>query len=265
MRKYLQIIKITFEHIFVYRVNFLLWRLRAFTTIIVLYFLWRALIPEGVSVFGYNQARILTYILGTSIIRSLVLTSRAGGVAGIIARGDLSNFLLLPISFLKYWFARDLGGKIANLFFSIFEISFIFWLLKPPLIIQSDPRIIIFTAVAIIVAMPLYFFISFLLSLIAFWAPENPWAPRFLFGIITGFLAGRLFPLDILPPVLFNFLKLMPFTYLLFFPLDVYLGKLSTLQIVSGLSISVFWLVAFSFLVRVVYQKGLRVYAAWGR
>lgn len=265
MEKYIQVIKVNFQDYFVYRVNFALWRLRAFTQIVVLYFLWRAAIPEGVSIFGYSQAMVLTYILGTSAVSSIVLSSRTAGAAGQIASGDISNFLIKPISYLNYWFVRDMADKALNLFFSIFEISLILWLLKPPLIIQKDPKFVVFACLAVVIAVPLNFLISFLLSLVAFWAPENPWPPRFLFTVIVSFFAGSLFPLDILPPILFNLLKLAPFPYLLFFPLNIYLGKISNLEIFSGILISLFWVVFLFWAVRLVFQKGLRIYAAWGR
>lgn len=265
MRKYYQVLKITFQEYFVYRLNFLLWRFRAVVLLLALYFLWQAAIPEGQVIFGYDQAKILTYILGTSIIRSLILSSRSVDVAGQIVSGDLANLLIKPLSYLKYWFARDVSDKTLNLFFSFFEISLIFWLLKPPLILQTKPELLILTFLAVILGMILYFYLSFLLSLIAFWSPENPWPVRFLFDIFIGFFAGGFFPLDILPKGLFLVLKILPFSYLLFFPLDIYLGKLGLGEIFLGLGIALFWTVISYQAVRFVFQQGVKNYAVWGR
>jgi ABC-2 type transport system permease protein len=265
MRKYLQVIKITFQEYFVYRLNFLFWRLRAFIQLLVLYFLWLAVIPQGTTIFGYDQAKILTYILGTSIIRSFILASRSVDAAGQIGSGDISNFLLKPISYLKYWFAKDLTDKILNLIFSIFGVSLIFILLRPPVIIQTNPVTIGLTILSIILGIILYFYLSFLLSMIAFWTPENVWPPRFLATIIIEFLAGGLFPLDILPAVIFNSLQILPFTYLLFFPLNIYLGKLALVETLFGLVVSLFWIVIFYQLVKLLFHSGVKKYAAWGR
>lgn len=265
MKKYLQVLKITFEEYFVYRLNFWLWRFRAFIQLLVLYFLWFAIVPQGTTVFGYDQAKILTYILGTSIIRSFILSSRSVDVAGEIASGDLSNFLLRPISYLKYWFTKDVVDKILNLFFSTIEISLIFIFLRPPIIIQKDPVILMFTLIAIILGIILYFYLSFLLSMIAFWTPENVWPPRFLATIIIDFFAGSLFPLDILPVGIFNALRVLPFTYLLFFPLNVYLGKVSAGEILFGFLISLFWIFVFFKFVKILFRLGVKNYAAWGR
>jgi len=265
MRKYFQVIKITFQAIFVYRLNFILWRFRALVQLLVLYFLWLAVIPEGTTLFGYDQAKILTYILGTSIVRSFILSSRSVDAAGEIASGALANFLLRPINYLKYWFSKDIADKILNLFFSIIGIFLILILLRPPIIIQNNPMIIFLTIVTIILGIILYFYLSFLLSMVAFWTPENVWPPRFLSMIIIEFLAGSLFPLDILPVGVFKALKLLPFTYLLFFPLNVYLGKLTTQEIFTGVLISIFWIIVFWQLAKALFRLGLRNYVAWGR
>lgn len=265
MRKYLQVTKITFQEYFVYRSNFLFWRLRAFIQLLVFYFLWLAVIPEGMTIFGYDQAKILTYILGTSIIRSFVLSSRSVDVAGEISSGAISNFLLRPINYLGRWLAKDLSDKILNLFFSIIGVLLILVFLRPPIIIQNNPLILLLTAVTTILGIILYFYLSFSLSLSAFWTPENVWPPRFLAMIIIEFFAGSLFPLDILPAGLFKALKFLPFPYLLFFPLDVYLGKLTLREIFAGILISVFWILVFWQLARALFRLGLRSYVAWGR
>ncbi len=265
MSKYFQVLKITLQEYFVYRLNFLFWRFRSVVQILVLYFLWQAVIPAGVTLFGYDQAKILTYILGTSIIRSFILSSRSVDVAGQIASGDLVNFLLKPISYIKYWFAKDMADKILNLVFAAAEISLIIYLLKPPIILQTNFLIVFLTLVAIGLGIILFFFFSFLLSLIAFWTPENPWPVRFLFGIFLEFFCGGLFPLDILPKGIFTALQALPFPYLLFFPLNVYLGRLGLGEIFLGLGICLFWTIVIYYAVRFSFRAGLKNYAAWGR
>jgi len=265
MSKYFQVFKVTFQEYFVYRLNFLLWRFRAVVQLLVLYFLWQAAIPEGVTIFGYDQAKILTYILGTSVIRSFVLSSRSIDVAGQIASGDLSNFLLKPLSYLKYWFAKDVTDKLLNLFFSLFEVSLIIIILKPPLLAQTNLSLVFLALLATILGIILYFYLSFLLSLLAFWSPENPWPVRFLFDIFVGFFAGGLFPLDILPKGIFLVLRVMPFSYLLFFPLDIYLGKLNLGEIFIGFGICFLWIIIAYQAVRIFFRLGLKNYAAWGR
>jgi len=265
MKKYLQVFKITFKEYFVYRLNFLLWRVRNVAQLLVLYFLWQAAIPEGQTVFGYDQTKMLTYILGVSIIRSFVLASRSVEVASDIATGDLSNFLLKPLGYFRYWFTRDIADKILNFSLAVIEITLVIFILHPPLVFQKSLHLLFLTLLAVGVGTILYFYFSLLLAMIAFWSPENSWSPRFLFLIVLEFFAGGLFPLDILPGLVFRSLSFLPFPYLLFFPLNVYLGKLTSGEILFGLSVGLVWVFLFYRAVKFTFQLGLKNYTAWGR
>lgn len=264
MKKYLKVINNTWEEYFVYRLNFIMWRARVILQLLTVYFLWFALFKERSEIFGYTQSVILTYILGTSILRAIVFSSRTVDVGGEISRGDLTNFLLRPIDYTSYWFARDLGDKALNIIFSVIELTFLVLLLRPPIFFQTDPITLTFFLIATSLALILYFYINFLLGLVGFWSSEV-WGPRFIFLIITEFFAGGLFPLDILPKPIFEALQLLPFSYLLFFPLKVYLGSLTPPQIFTGLIIVSVWIAIMYKIVQLVWQRGLKVYSAEGR
>lgn len=264
MKKYLQVINNTWEEITAYRLNFLMWRIRNLIQLLTIYFLWQAILPQKTVFFGYSSSLMLTYILASSIITAIVFSSRTQEIGENISNGDLSIFLIRPLNYFGYWFARDMGDKLMNIFFSIFELLFLFLLLKPPFIIQTNLMILLLTGGALIVAVFLFFLIGCLLGLIGFWNPDI-WSPRFIFMIIVGFFAGGLFPLDVLPSNLFYFFQKLPFPYLLFFPLEIYLNKISAFEIMKGFFISLFWILSLFFLVKFVWNKGLRVYSAEGR
>ena len=266
MSKYFQVVRNTFQEYLVYRLNFIMWRARTVIQFLLVYFLWLVIFQNNQVVFGYEKAQILTYIFGVWVLRALVLATRTDGVGGEIARGDLSLYLLRPISYIKYWFSRDISDKIFNIGFFIVEAAILIFLLRPPLVFQANLLLILFTLVSIVLAALLLFGLSFLLGLHAFWAPESEWGgSRFLFNIVLEFLSGGLFPLDILPAFLFKFLQILPFSYLIFFPLNVYLGKLTTVQIFQGLVVMGFWLIVINWAIRLVWQRGLKVYSAVGR
>lgn len=265
VKKYWPVFKNTWQEYFTYRLNFAMWRVRTVTQLLLVYFLWCAIFQnQKGEIFGYSQQLILTYILGVSFLRAIVFSSRTIDVGDEINRGNLTNFLLKPLSYLKYWFTRDLADKILNLTLAVFELTLIFWLLKPEIFWQADIWRLTLFGLAALLAMLLYFYINFLFGLLAFWTPEV-WAPRFVFLIFLEFFAGALFPLDILPKFLFNTLAFLPFPYLLFFPLKIYLGQLGFFQITTGFVISLSWILVFYQIVQLVWHQGLRIYSAEGR
>lgn len=267
MNKYLQIFKISFEQEFVYRLNFIMWRVRNVLQIFLIFFLWDAVFSSpGRVVFGYDRAKILTYVFGILIVKAFVFSARAVDVAGIVANGDLTNYLLKPVNFFKYWLTRDSSSKALNLIFAGIEITFLFVLLKPPFYLQTNPAYLIAFATSLLLAIVMFFSLLMITSSAPFLAPELAWGGQFLIiVIITEFLSGSLFPIDILPLNIQHVMLATPFPYLVFFPLQVYLGKVSGPSLVGGLFIAAFWTATLWLLMSFVWKKGLKVYEAYGR
>lgn len=133
MKKYWQIFKISFEEEFAYKVNFIMWRIRNVFQIIITFFLWDTIFANpGTVIFGYDRAMILTYVFAIMIVRALVLSARAVDVSSDIGEGNLSNYLVKPVSYFKYWFTRDIASKILNLSFAVVEFTVLFLIFKPP-------------------------------------------------------------------------------------------------------------------------------------
>lgn len=264
MKKYLLVIKNTWDEIVTYRFNFFMWRVRNVFQFLTIYFLWFSIMPTTGNLFGYSKDLMLTYIVLTTLVSAIIFSTRTQEIAENINSGDLSIFLLKPFSYFKYWYSRDIGDKLMNISFSLGEIAFIFWFLHPPLYLQTNPYLILLTLIGLFLATNLHFFISFMLSLVGFWS-NNVWGPRFIFYTLIGFLAGGIFPLDILPGYLFNLMQLLPFSYLVYFPIKIYLGQLTNQQILSGFFVSSIWIIASYFLLVFFWKKGLRTYNSYGR
>lgn len=264
LSKYWLVFQLTWEEYFVWRINFVLWRVRQVLQLLLLFFFWSVALSGQKELLGYTQAGILTYILGTQIMRSIVLSSRSIDVAGEIHDGKLTNYLIRPISYFAYWFVRDASDKLLNIAFAAIEVSLVILLFKPPLLLQADALLIALGVVAAALAVILYFLFSFSLSLLAFWI-RDIWAIRFISLVILEFFAGGFFPVDILPRPLFLIISATPFPYLLYFPIKTYMGQLTPGQVLAGFGIMLFWIFIFRVGLSALWQKGLRTYTAEGR
>lgn len=267
MRKYLQIFKISFQEEFVYKWNFILWRFRNVLQIILTYFLWSTVYGDpGKNIFGYDRTRILTYIFGVMVVRALVFSAKAMDVANDVATGDLSNYLLKPVNYFKYWMTRDVASKVLNFVFAVCEFVILFLIFKPEFYLQTNPLNFAAFLLSIILAILIYFFVLFLLSSIPFWVPEIGWASHFLVTVvITESLSGALFPINILPGVLQSIILATPFPYLIYFPIEVYLGNITGMSLLGGLGVSIAWTGILWITLKIIWQKGLKAYQAFGR
>lgn len=263
MGKYLALFKISWQEGLVYRLNFVLWRVRSVLALLLVYFIWWTVFQSTDQVFGYTQSSILTYILIATLIRAIVLSSQVMNLSNHINDGSISILLTRPMGIIQSYISTDLSDKLLNILFVICEISLIIFLLKPHIILQIHQITLILFLIATSLGIILYFCISFIIAILAFWV-ENSWGPMFLLMIFLEGLGGGLFPIDILPKTFFNFLMLTPFPYLIYFPAKLYLGTLSTTEMTAGFTVLIFWVITLWIVMNYLLNKGLKYYSAVG-
>jgi ABC-2 type transport system permease protein len=267
MRKYWSVFKISFQQEFAYKVNFIMWRVRNLFGIFLIFFLWDSVFSDsGRMIFGYDRAKILTYVFSVIMVRAIIGSTRLVDVAGDIARGDLSNYLLKPMSYFKYWFTRDVSSKALNLIFATGEFLILFLILKPPFFFQTDPVALFAFLVSLGIALFIFFNLLFTISTISFWAPEMGYGGHFLITyVIVEALSGALFPINILPAGVQSIILATPFPHLIYIPIQIYLGNITGIAIIKTLLVGLAWGFALWFTMNSVWKKGMKVYESVGR
>lgn len=263
MSKYLAVFNVTWENMLVYRLNFALWRVRSVLQLLVIYFIWWTVFQTNEKIFGYTESSILTYVLVTAVIRAMITSSRVMDVSSHINEGSIVNFLVRPLNFVAFYFTRDLSDKLLNIFFVIFEVTLLIMLLKPQFILQKDISTLGLFILATLLGLILFFCLSFILGLLAFWL-ENAWGPYFLLFVLFEGLGGTLFPIDVLPKEIAQVLLLTPFPYFVYFPAKLYLGSLSSTEIMWGFIALCFWIVSLWIILKKVLDLGFKHYSAVG-
>ncbi len=239
----------------------IMWRVRQVFVFLIPFFVWRAVLVDGSSIYGYNFAEVLTYLFGTTILRSLVMGSRTVDLGWMINTGYLTIPLLKPLNIFKFFFVRDMADKLFNLSFIAFEIPLIFLIFHPPVFLQSNLSSIFLFFGSLILAIFIYFFVNIIFGSIGFWS-RDVWAPRFLLMVVMEFASGAMFPLDMLPEIWQKILLLTPFPYLIYVPLKIYSGLSLSVGYIIG---ALIWAAVLYFVTRVVWKKGIMRYEAEGR
>ena len=260
---YHALFKLTWQRNLEERANVFLERIRNVALFFSLYFMWSAVLGNRGSILGYEKAQLLTYVIGMSLLRALVLSAQSDQVAQEIASGRVAAILLRPIHHLLYWLTRDLAEKALHGSAVIVELAVFILLLRPSLFFPHQWSSLLFSISGILLAGFLYFLMTYLVGLAGFWTSESG-GPRFCFALLLEFCAGAFFPLDVLPAFLRGFLLWTPFPYMVFFPLNIYLGRLDSAQILQGMCIGWAWVAVIGMTVHYVWQAGLRSYAAEG-
>jgi len=70
-------------------------------------------------------------------------------------------------------------------------------------------------------------------------------------------LSGQLIPITFFPETMGKILKILPFSYTSFYPIYIFLGKLSSKEIILALGVQIFWAVVLLLLMKKLYTKAL--------
>lgn len=263
MNKYWQIFRTTVSEYLVYRLSFVLWRVRVFLGLLIVYFLWETVFSNNNAIFGYTKSEMLTYVLLTQVANGIIMSGRTQDIADYILNGDIINYLLKPFSLLHFSLTREVADKLINTFFSILEIGVMILVFKPVIYWPTNGINYLLFVISLFIGIILNFFLSLLISFTAFWTSET-WASRFIFTTAVFALNGGYFPLDVFPKTVYNLFLMTPFPYLLYVPCKIYLTGL-TAETLTMLLMGSFWAIVFYFIARHTWRAGLKSYAFFGR
>jgi ABC-2 type transport system permease protein len=253
------------QNTLVYRVNFLFRALFNLVPLMATVALWKAVYAgrEG-DVAGYSLAQMVSYYAIVTCAEALTaVTEDDWQIAADIKDGQVSQLLTRPINYLHYRLCLFCSGRLVYTAAAFVPVAvFVFWqreYVVPP----ADATALVAFAVSLVMAALLQFLLSYMVAMLAFWVLE---ISSFVF-ILLAFervASGQMFPLDILPPILEHVLMLSPFPYLMFFPVSVYMGRVTGAALVEGLLIQAVWVGLCYGLARWAWARGLRSYAAVG-
>ena len=268
MKKYWHVINIGIQNTLVYRMNFLLRATFSLIPLMATIYLWRAVYGGKAAgdsqVAGYTLAGMTSYYLLVTIVDALTaVTEDDWQIASDIREGAINQFLLKPIDYLVYRFCLFGAGRLIYVAIAAAPVLLFIILQREYWVLPPDGLTFALFLLSVCLTALLQFFISYTMALLAFWLLEISTLIFILFAF--EYLAGgHMFPLDILPPWLSTVLSFTPFPYQLFFPVSVYLGRVTGADLWQGLAMQVFWVAFFYVLARWTFKKGIRHYTAFG-
>lgn len=266
IRKFWYVFKLVWVERMTYRVNFFMEILSGIFSSLIVILLWISIYRSGGKevIGGYSLSEMVTYLLGGGLINSFILTTAENPeTSQNIQDGTLSSYLIQPINPYGVWFFRDLGGKVFFFLLGLLGYGGVCLFFNKYLVFSPNWGHLVFFFLSIFLASQLQFFIFQSFSLLSFWI-ENTYGIRFTMRVIMEVLAGGIIPLSFFPGVLQKMFLLLPFQFLIYLPMQIYLGKISFPQIPFELLKEIGWLAGFVLLNLVIWKKGIRQYVSMG-
>ena len=266
MQKYRHILGIGLQNNLTYRVNFLFRALFGLIPLIAQLSVWRTIYAGKGSndIGGYSYAQMVSYYLMVVIVDMLTAVYEDDWqIAADIKDGNISQFLLKPINFIGYRLSLFFSGRLVYAGVAIVPVAAFILFQSHYFVWPADGVTLVCFLIAMVQTALLQFFTSFAMAMLAFWVTE---VSTFIF-ILYAFeylASGHLFPLDILKPGLQHVLACTPFPYQLYFPVSVYLGKVTGMALLQGMLIQTGWVVAAWLGAVWMWRRGIKQYSAVG-
>ncbi|MBI4036254.1 ABC-2 family transporter protein [Candidatus Daviesbacteria bacterium] len=263
-KKYWVILKLEWQKFLEYRGDILVYTVSGSIIPFVALGIWLAVISSGGKTI-FSQSELIIYFLLAIWVNIFISAWSAYFIGEDIKNGDFSNYLLKPFSLLEHNLANNIGEKSFKLVIASIFVVIVGYILLGNMALEANISVMSFILflVSLLFAAIIYFFIDMCIGLATFWIHDNEFL-RYFNNILRDFFSGRIIPIAFLPGIFYTTALILPFRYILSFPIEVLLNKLDTLSLVSGFSIQMFWLLIFSFLYNLLYKQGIKTYQAFG-
>ncbi|MBI2033045.1 MAG: ABC-2 family transporter protein [Candidatus Levybacteria bacterium] len=262
--KFIQIFLLHSQHVLQERARAFVWFLVPLIESGILLLFWIGAIHTN-SIQGLSVSTITTYYL-FQVILSVILTSH---IEEDVARedireGKLSQYLIRPISYFWIKFFEEVPYRLLQGFYGLLAVFILSLFIGKFYESVSDPMSVFLSFVIATTAYFLFFTYKMIIGILAFWMVDIGGFFQFQ-EMILALFAGYMIPLFLFPPALQNFSYLLPFPYMIYFPIISFQGKLVFSELIHVFLMQLFWLGIFLGLYIFLWKKGIRKYSAIGQ
>lgn len=262
-KKFFALARMEFKTGIAYRFQFLSSIIISPLMLIASYFVWQAVFNNSGSalILGYSFSDMITYYVLSMITGHFIFNMVGNDLQEKILYGDLTQDMLKPFSIFSQFLSKTVADRAFAVVAEVIPVFLISFLLFRLNIAGIWP--VAFFIIGVGFAFFINFLVSFLMGIAAFWFSRIESIQWLLFFFIR-FASGEFIPLDFFGPYLFAVSKFLPFYYIRYGVIQLFLGKLTFMESISFLAVQVFWILALYLSIIILLKVALKRYGAQG-
>ncbi|MGI8533333.1 MAG: ABC transporter permease [Candidatus Limnocylindrales bacterium] len=247
---------------FAYRGALAIWLLGLLLGPIVYLVVWTTVArSQGGAVAGFSAGDFAAYFTVLMVVNQLTFTWHFYEFEWRVRNGFFSPLLLRPIHPVHNDIAENLSFKLLT-FTGVAPVALLLLVAFDASLQPSAWHIIAFVP-ALMLAMALRFLVEWTIALAAFWLTRVS-ALNQAYTVALLFLSGQVAPLVLFPPAVQAAASILPFRWMVSFPVETLLGQLSGEAVMIGLGVQIAWIALALVMLRLVWRLGVRRYSAVG-
>jgi ABC-2 type transport system permease protein len=222
---------------------------------------WTLIASETGDVAGYSPGDFAAYYITWLLVRHFTVAFLPVTIQRRVRTGEFSPLLMLPVHPIHSDVGEVLALKLIALPVLLIVLLMLALVFPPTFVLHwwSIPAFVL----SVVLAFPIRFLFTWVLGMVAFW---TTWAGSIygIFRVAEVFLTGRIAPLVLLPLWIQGLASVLPFRWMLSFPVEVLVGKLTLEAMIMGLVIQVATIVILALLMKRVWRAAVQRYGAVG-
>jgi ABC-2 type transport system permease protein len=245
-----------------YRAMLFIWLIGQVLEPLVYLVVWTAVVHStGRSVGGFGARDFAAYFILLMLINHTTFTWIMWEYEYRVRQGTLSFTLLKPVHPIHSDIADNLSYKIITYPVMLLVAVALSVAFNPAFHFTPWATISFFAALGL--AFLLRFLLEWTLAMTAFWTTRVSAINRAYFVLLL-FFSGQVAPLSLLPRRVQMIAAILPFRWMISFPAELLLGRLTPAQALAGLGAQVVWLAVCLVVMKIIWRAGTRVYSAVG-
>ena len=254
--------KTTIAGQFQYRGALVIWLLNLVLEPVIYLVVWTTVArSQGGAVAGFSEDEFAAYFLAAMLVNHTNFTWVMWYFDFRIREGSLSLLLLRPVHPIHRDIAENLTFKLLTLAVLLPAMAGLILAFRPRF--DPEPWALLAFLPAVALAFAVRFALEWTVALAAFWTTRVG-AINQLYVVVIVFLSGWVAPLSLYPEPIQVLAAALPFRWLIAFPVELVLGRLSPAETLVGFAAQAAWLAVCVTLLRLVWQRGVRQYSAVG-
>ncbi|MGD0576338.1 MAG: ABC-2 family transporter protein [Anaerolineales bacterium] len=259
---YVQQFKTTLASTLQYRASLVIWMIAHILEPLVYLIVWSTVSnTNGGSVGDITTRGFAAYYIVLMLVNHVTYTWIMFEYEYRVREGSLSFALLKPVHPIHSDIADNVSSKLITLPMMLAAAAGLALIFRP----SASPALWSLAAAvpALVLAFLIRFLVEWTLAQSAFWTTRVSAINQTYFVPLL-FLSGQIAPLSLFPVPIQVLASVLPFRWMIGFPVELLTGQLSPLQGLIGLAAQAAWLALSIVLVRIVWRAGVRIYSAVG-
>jgi ABC-2 type transport system permease protein len=246
-----------------YRANLIMYLLFWLVSPIIYLAVWTTIANTHGSVNGLDANDFVTYYMTLLIVDQITSEITLHIFAYKIQDGTLSSELIRPIHpILTNTLVNNIAFKVLTML-ALVPIWIVLYFLYQPVFEGVTLLNLALAVPALILGFALSFLIGAAITCVAFWT-TRVWALGEFYWALVVLFSGQFVPLELMPKVVQQIARYLPFGMTKYYPIQIILGRISPQETVHAFAVGLIWLVIAYLLFSFTWRQGIKQFSAVG-